>query len=86
LSTDRLLDILAAKVIFPDAHLPVTGGSLEWERLLSAICITGQEYGSRSLTVLLIDQHAQVHFHERIITPGQTREFMTRFQIENRVG
>jgi len=35
-----------------DCRLPKTGVSLEWERLLSAVCIESPEYGTRTSTVV----------------------------------
>ena len=37
----------------PDAHLPATGVSLEWERRLSAVFVHSPDYGTRASTLLL---------------------------------
>jgi uncharacterized protein with NRDE domain len=50
-----------------DCRLPKTGVSLEWERLLSAICIQSPEYGTRASTVVRIDANESVVLHERQI-------------------
>lgn len=55
-SPQALLALLADREQPADAQLPSTGVPLEWERQLSSIFITGQDYGTRTSTVLL--QHA----------------------------
>lgn len=50
--TLELLKILRDGQQAPDAQLPDTGFGLEWERVLSSIFITGQDYGTRASTVL----------------------------------
>ncbi|MFK2824111.1 NRDE family protein [Bacillus sp. B190/17] len=54
----------------PDEELPNTGVSLEWERKLSPIFISGDDYGTRSSSVLLIDQMNHVYFAERTYLQG----------------
>ncbi|WP_340677762.1 NRDE family protein [Paraglaciecola sp.] len=49
----------------PDAQLPQTGVPLEWERRLSSIFIHGQDYGTRSSTILKINKKRQVSWSER---------------------
>lgn len=60
-----LFEILADQEIFNDSELPRTGISIERERMLSPLYIVSPEYGTRSSTILLIDQHNQVQFWER---------------------
>jgi uncharacterized protein with NRDE domain len=60
-----LFEVLADKEQAPDQDLPVTGVSMEWERLLSSIFIESVDYGTRVSTVVLIDRHGNVEFHER---------------------
>ncbi len=62
-----------------DIELPATGVPLEWERRLSAPFIVGGEYGTRSSTVLAIDNTGRVNFIERSFdargnTTGEVRE------------
>lgn len=47
-----------------DASLPDTGVGLEWERVLSPILITGEAYGTRSSTVLVVRKNGQFQFLE----------------------
>jgi uncharacterized protein with NRDE domain len=53
----------------PDAELPATGVSLEWERLLSPMYIRSPQYGTRVSTVLLMDQKKNFTFEERAYVP-----------------
>ena len=46
-------DLLSDDEIVPDADLPATGVSLEWERRLSAVFVHSQDYGTRASTLLL---------------------------------
>jgi uncharacterized protein with NRDE domain len=47
----------------PDCRLPKTGVSIEWERLLSAVCIESPDYGTRASTMVRLysDQPAVLH-------------------------
>ncbi|SHI79294.1 Uncharacterized conserved protein, contains NRDE domain [Malonomonas rubra DSM 5091] len=83
LSTSNLLQILAAKDIADDETLPQTGVSLEWERLLSATCISAPEhgYGTRSSSVLLISHQGQVKLHEKTVAPSATNDAVFEFQL-----
>jgi uncharacterized protein with NRDE domain len=48
----------------PDDQLPRTGVALEWERRLSPPLITGDDYGTRSSSTLLVDAHGTIAFRE----------------------
>lgn len=48
----------------PDAALPRTGVSLEWERLLSSAFIRAPGYGTRCSTVILMDGAGRLSFRE----------------------
>ncbi len=67
-----LFDLLHDDQPAPDAVLPRTGVSLEWERLLSAAFICAPDYGTRSSTVLLVDQSGELRFTERSFAAGGT--------------
>lgn len=73
----RLLAVLADESIAADSELPQTGVSLELERLLSATLIRGENYGTRSSSVLMIDKEGQVTLLEKDRAPngGPVREF-----------
>ena len=44
----------------PDDKLPDTGVELDWERMLSSIFISGDDYGTRSSSVILIKKNGCV--------------------------
>ncbi|AFM40055.1 hypothetical protein Desaci_1014 [Desulfosporosinus acidiphilus SJ4] len=61
----KLFEILADTERAQDHELPNTGISLERERMLSPIFIEGNDYGTRSSTVLCLDRNYNVLFQER---------------------
>lgn len=62
---DHLLDALYDAEVAVDAELPDTGIGLERERLLSSMFIKSPGYGSRSSTVVMVDNLNNVQFVER---------------------
>ena len=79
LEIERALTFLGDASRAPDSELPQTGVSLEWEQLLSPMFIESPTYGTRVSTVILVDQHDQVHFQERGYIPAGDQIF--NFQI-----
>jgi uncharacterized protein with NRDE domain len=59
-----LLELLRDDRTAADEHLPRTGVSLEWERLLSSAFIRGTDYGTRSSTVVLVGVDGSAKFNE----------------------
>jgi uncharacterized protein with NRDE domain len=72
--TNRIFDLLADRSIAPDHRLPHTGVDLEWERTLSAMFITSENYGTRSSSIILIKRTGDVTFLERTFNCGKTRK------------
>lgn len=68
--TEPLFAMLRDESIAPDEHLPRTGVSLEWERLLSAAFVQSPDYGTRCSTVLTLSSSGEVDFEERSFGPG----------------
>ncbi len=64
---DAYFEMLADTTRAADARLPDTGVSLEWERLLSPICIESPDYGTRASTLLRVDSSGQAQMNERVI-------------------
>ncbi len=62
---DALFTLLADRTPGDDHDLPDTGIGREMERALSPIFIAGDEYGTRSSTLLLIGHDGEVRMHER---------------------
>ena len=84
-SPESLFDMLFDRSIPGDDSLPDTGVGLEWERILSPIFISSPNYGTRSSTLLLIDQNDRVTFMERthISNQDHNKEVVFEFPIEN---
>lgn len=67
--TEPLFAMLRDEQIAPDEHLPRTGVSLEWERLLSAAFVRSPGYGTRCSTVMTVSSAGEVDFEERSFGP-----------------
>ncbi len=65
-----LWGLLRDDTIHPDAALPATGVTLEWERLLSAAFIRSPAYGTRCSTVVKVGADGTASFDERTWLPG----------------
>ena len=65
INPDILFKLLLDKSLAADEDLPQTGIPIDWERRLSSIFIIGDEYGTRSSTVLKIDKQQNVQWFER---------------------
>jgi uncharacterized protein with NRDE domain len=64
---DAYFEMLADTTPAADHRLPETGVSLEWERLLSPICIESPEYGTRASTLVKLHNTGNAHLLERVI-------------------
>ncbi|MFP7300335.1 NRDE family protein [Neobacillus niacini] len=73
---EPLLTLLQKADKAPDEMLPQTGVSLEWERMLSPMFIKSENYGTRSSTVLLMNEE-EIHYVERVFTSNEvnTQEY-----------
>jgi len=65
-----LFHLLRDATHHPDATLPATGVSLEWERLLSAAFIRSPDYGTRCSTVIKVGADGTASFDEQTWLPG----------------
>lgn len=65
INPDILFTLLLDKNLAADKELPQTGIPIDWERRLSSIFIVGDEYGTRSSTVLKVDKQQNVTWFER---------------------
>ncbi|MBI4207819.1 MAG: NRDE family protein [Betaproteobacteria bacterium] len=82
--TAGLFQVLSDRSEAPDHELPDTGVGLERERQLSANFISGERYGTRASTVLLIDAVGGVLFVERSFgAHGKAQgEITNRFRLD----
>lgn len=79
---DPLFTLLADEAIAEDASLPETGVGLDLERKLSPLFIKTPDYGTRSSSVLLVDNDNHFTFAERTYELGElTKESHFTFQI-----
>ena len=62
---DILFKLLLDNSVAADQDLPQTGVPIDWERRLSSIFILGDDYGTRSSTVLKVDKQQSVQWYER---------------------
>jgi uncharacterized protein with NRDE domain len=62
--TAPLLALLRDEQRAPDAELPETGVSLEWERLLSSAFVRAPDFGTRSSTIIRIAHQGRAYFDE----------------------
>lgn len=65
INPDKLFTLLLDKTLAADEELPQTGIPIDWERRLSSIFILGDEYGTRSSTVLKVDKQQNVAWYEK---------------------
>ncbi len=81
---EELFSLLMDRHIPDDESLPDTGVGLQWERVLSPLFIASPHYGTRSSTLILIDQDDRVTFIERTFDsdPDHPKTVKYQFQIE----
>jgi uncharacterized protein with NRDE domain len=83
LSHEHLFELLGNNLPANDDELPDTGIPVEWEKKLSSIFIISPEYGTRSSTVLLVDNNHQAYWEERSFsnTGELTNTVVHKFKI-----
>lgn len=77
----KLFELLADRTPADDEHLPDTGVSLEWERLLSSAFIVDPRYGTRVSTVVLAGIDGRFDFEERRFDPDGRGRGDARFSF-----
>lgn len=86
-SSEVLFDLLTNDHIPPDHLLPETGVGLTYERTLSSIFVSGNNYGTRSSTVLKLDREGKASMEERTYLNGfekyESRKFKFQLSFEN---
>jgi len=80
--TTPLLALLRDDRPAPDAQLPQTGVSLEWERLLSSAFVRAADYGTRCSTIIRIENRRRACFDEWSWSPGGTDIGRVSMQFE----
>src|ERR1700678_2546779 len=83
--TAPLLALLRDDSPAPDARLPQTGVSLEWERLLSSAFVRAPDYGTRCSTIIRIESRGRAYFEEWSWSPGGSDIGKVSMQFEQRI-
>jgi len=73
INDEALFSILRDDVKAADNELPQTGVPYHWEKLLSSAFIVTPEYGTRTSTVLMIDNNHRVTWKERYFAADGTK-------------
>jgi uncharacterized protein with NRDE domain len=81
-NADAALALLRDDVPAPDDQLPLTGVSLQWERLLSSAFVRAPDYGTRCSTLVRIDQRRRAGFDEWTWDPAGAQIGAVSFQFE----
>ncbi|UCH98734.1 MAG: NRDE family protein [Candidatus Aminicenantes bacterium] len=81
ISLESIFSFLADTEMAPDDQLPDTGVGIEYERVLSSIFIKSPQYGTRSSTVVLVDNDNHVTFAERGFVPPWEKKY--QFKIHH---
>ncbi|TRY32375.1 NRDE family protein [Aliiglaciecola sp. M165] len=82
IETDKLFDILLNQTQSSDELLPQTGVPIEWERKLSSVFIQSEEYGTRSATLLLVDNQHKVTWLEHTFNPQGKNVQQQHFEFQ----
>jgi len=75
----HLFDLLSDRNTASDDELPDTGVGIAWERRLAPALIAGEEYGTRSSTVLTVTRDGHVAWEERTRDSGGGDAGVRRF-------
>ena len=78
---NSLFSLLTDQSIPDDIQLPHTGVGIEWERVLSPLFIQSEIYGTRSSTIMLMDQNGNIEVTERTYNPQNIFEYSDRHFI-----
>lgn len=82
ISSDDGFKILSNPTIASDSELPNTGISLEFERMLSAMHIKVEGYGTRSSNVILY-QNDKISFYEKNHLNGSSNNFEVKIRTNS---
>ena len=81
LEESLMLDLLADRAVAVEEELPDTGVGREWERVLSPIFISSDNYGTRSSTIITIDKEGRARFIERSYGPDGGERDTVEFEF-----
>jgi uncharacterized protein with NRDE domain len=75
--TEQYMRLMQDATPTPDAYLPQTGVSYEWEKVLSSAFIRTEQYGTRSTSLLRIRYDGQYEMIEKRFDAKQELETLT---------
>lgn len=78
LPIDEIFKLLNDDKQPPDSELPDTGVGIEWERILTAIFIKTEVYGTRTSSIITIDQNDRITFIEKSFIKTDSDSFDTK--------
>jgi uncharacterized protein with NRDE domain len=79
--SEGFFELLKDRSVPPDDMLPATGVGIEWERILSPVYITSPTYGTRSSTLILLDENDRVTFMDRTFNSRPEAIASIRFEF-----
>jgi uncharacterized protein with NRDE domain len=82
LRPESIFNLLFDKKPADDKQLPDTGVGLELERMLSSVFVKTDGFGTRCSTLVLINNHNQVHFVEKTYIPAEDRFEENKFDFQ----
>jgi uncharacterized protein with NRDE domain len=87
LEREAIFDFLSDETRASDDLLPDTGVGRDWERVLSSLFISSENYGTRLSTVVLLDAGGALTFAERThpLNGASERTVFTTFQLKKPV-
>ncbi len=72
---EEIFNILNDRSCSPDSMLPDTGIGIEGERMLSPLFVTSDIYGTRTSSVILIENNGNTGFYERTYVRDQNGSY-----------
>ncbi|MEQ9231481.1 MAG: NRDE family protein, partial [Cyclobacteriaceae bacterium] len=81
-SHEDLLSLLVDPALASDEELPDTGVGHDMEKMLSAICIKSENYGTCCSTVLTISNEGELKFTERSYAVGNREVGEVSYQLQ----
>ncbi|MCP4457616.1 MAG: NRDE family protein [Cytophagales bacterium] len=79
---DDLLKLLQDESLADDNLLPNTGIDHELEKMLSAICIKSEKYGTCCSTILTISNDGMVEYTEKSFPVGKRQEEIVSYKLQ----
>ena len=79
---ESLFTVLLDREAPDDKLLPDTGVGIKLERMLAPVFVSGGDYGTRSSTVLLMDNSRRIYFSERNFDAEGKQQETVEYEFE----